>query len=247
MKRLTLLVLLFVSVIGAVNAQTEEYITFGVNGGILHNINGYKMKPNYGVWQKDENGKEYYDGITFENGIPGYNVALDFGIKTSEKTRFRFEIEHEEFHYKAIWHIVPDTITTRIPYESRVKVWNMGINLRFDYKYFETEKWKLFVSPGLLWEFNINRETENCMRHFNNPMGRKYRDHSYKNYPYISNEFPQHILGGNVQFLCKYKIAKHIAITLIPEYYIYFRGFIKKNYGKPYQRLTMNAGLEFNF
>lgn len=234
MKRLTLLVLLFVSAIGAVNAQTEEYITFGVNGGVVNNINGYRKNANY-------------DGETFENGTPGYNFALDLGIKTSTKTRFRFEIEHEEFHYNAIWHTVPADSSIRIPYETRVKVWNMGINLRFDYKYFETEKWKLFISPGFLWEFNINRETENRMVHYENKMGRKYRDCSYKKYPYIGSENPEHILGGNVQFLCKYKIAKHIAITLTPEYYIYFRGFVKENYGKPYQRLTMNAGLEFNF
>ncbi len=247
MKRLTLLALLLASTFSAVNAQTEEYITFGINGGVVHNINGYKTDPNYGVWLEDENGKKYYDGQSFGNGIPGYNIALDLGIKTSAKTRFRLEIEHEEIHYKVDWHNIPADSSIRIPFESKVKIWNMGINLRFDYKYLETEKWKLFVSPGLLWEFNINRETENHMRHYNNPMGRKYHDYTYKNYPYISDVYPQHILGGNVQFLCKYKIAKHIAITLIPEYYIYFRGFIKKNYGKPYQRLTMNAGLEFNF
>lgn len=234
MKKLSLLVLMFASAMGIANAQTEEYITLGVNGGILNNINGYRMNTNY-------------DGETFENGKLGYNFAIDLGIRTSAKTRFRLEIEHEELHYNAIWHTTPASPAIRIPYETYVKVWNMGINLRFDYKYFETEKIKLFVSPGFLWEFNINRETENHMIHYQDSMSHKYRDCSYKKYPYIGSENPKHIAGGNVQFLCKYKIAKHIAITLTPEYYIYFRGFVKDNYGKPYQRLTMNCGLEFNF
>lgn len=235
MKRLSIFVLLFVSAITATNAQTEEYVTFGVNGGVLHNINGYRKNTNY-------------DGETFKNGIPGYNFAIDWSIKTSAKTRFRFEIEHEEFHYKALWDTLGMSSQIHSPiYETRVKVWNIGFNLRFDYKYFETEKIKLFVSPGLLWEFNVDREAYNLKRFYYNPLGHHTRDFSHYSYNEIAYENPDHILGGNLQLLCKYKIAKHIAITLTPEYYIYFRGIVKKNYGYPYQRLTMNCGLEFNF
>lgn len=235
MKRLSIIALILVSTLSMTNAQTEEYVTLGINGGILHNINGYKMRKNH-------------NGETFKNGIPGYNIALDLGIKTSAKTRFRFEIEHEEFHYKAIWDTTNLSPKNLSPiYETRVKVWNMGLNLRLDYKYFENEKWKLFVSPGLLYEFNINRETLNLKRHYVNPNIHKYDTYSYKKYPEIGAQNPEHILGGNVQFLCKYKIAKHVAITLTPEYNIFFRGIVKDNYGKPYQRLTMNGGFEFNF
>lgn len=235
MKRLSLFVLLFVSAISAANAQTEEYITLGINGGVLHNINGYRKDTNY-------------YGHTFKNGIPGYNVAVDLGIRTSARTRFRLEIEHEEFHYKALWDTAKMTykIKSKI-YETRAKIWNMGVNLRFDYLLGESEKWKIFVSPGLLWEFNVARESKNLKVPYVNPLEHHIREKSYYNYDEIAYENPDHILGGNVQLLCKYKIAKHIAITLTPEYYIYFRGMVKTNYGKPYQRLTLNGGLEFNF
>lgn len=235
MKKLSLLVLLFVAAVSVANAQTEEYITIGINGGVLHNINGYRKDTNY-------------YGNSFKNGIPGYNVAVDFGIRTSAKTRFRLEIEHEEFHYKALWDTarMTDKIKSKI-YESRVKVWNMGINLRFDYKLAESDKWKVFVSPGFLWEFNIDRESKNIKVEYENPLEHHIRPKSYYNYYKIAYENPNHILGSNVQLLCKYKIGKHVALTLTPEYYIYFRGIVKTNYGKPYMRMTLNGGLEFNF
>lgn len=234
MKRLTFILLLAAAVFNA-NAQTEEYITLGITGGIVKNINGIP---------KDTN--DY--GNVFKDGIPGYNVGFDFGIRTSAKTRFRMELKHTEFHYKALWD------TTRVPatnvspiYETRVKVWNMHVALRCDYKYLETEKWKLFVSPGLLWEFNLDREAHNLKRPYNNPLGYTISDYSFKRYLEIAYENPNHILGGSVQFLCKYKISKHVALTINPEYYIFFRGVIRQNYGHPYQRLTLNGGLEFNF
>ena len=235
MKKLLLIALLFVAAVSAVNAQTEEYITLGINGGVLNNINGYRKDTNH--W-----------GQTFKNGIPGYNVAIDFGIRTSAKTRFRLEVEHEEFHYKALWDTarMSNGITSKI-YETRVKVWNMGINLRLDYKIAESEQWKVFVSPGILWEFNIDRESKNFKEPFDNPLGHSPRKKSYYNYNEIAYENPNHIIGSSVQLLCKYKIAKHIALTLTPEYYIYYRGIVKTNYGKPYMRMTLNGGLEFNF
>ena len=227
MKKLLLIALLFVAAVSAVNAQTEEYITLGINGGGVYNINGYRKDTNH-------------YGNTFQNGIPGYNVAIDLGIRTSAKTRFRFEIEHEEFHYEALWD------TARKIYKTRVKVWNMGINLRFDYKIAESEKWKVFISPGFLWEFNIARESKNLKTPYENPYSYSIRKRSYKNYNEIAYENPNHILGNNIQLLCKYKIAKHIALTITPEYYIYYRGIVKHN-GAPYQRLTLNGGVEFNF
>lgn len=235
MKKLLLIALLFVAAVSAVNAQNEEYITIGINGGVLHNINGYK---------KDTN--DY--GNTFQNGIPGYNVAVDFGIRTSAKTRFRLEVEHEEFHYEALWDTVGQKARhIKSPmYKTRVKVWNMGINLRFDYRIAESEKWKVFVSPGFLWEFNIDRESKNLKEPYDNPLGVSPRKKSYYNYYEIAYENPNHILGGNIQLLCKYKIGKHLALTITPEYYMYFRGIVKHN-GAPYQRLTLCGGVEFNF
>ena len=234
MKKLLLIALLFVAAVSAVNAQNEEYITIGINGGGVYNINGYRKDTNH-------------YGNKFQNGIPGYNTAIDLGIRTSARTRFRFEVEHEEFHYEALWDTTKQSpvIKSKI-YKTRVKVWNMGINLRFDYKIAESEKWKVFVSPGFLWEFNIARESKNLKTPYENPMEHSIRKRSYKNYNEIAYENPNHILGNNVQLLCKYKIAKHIALTITPEYYIYYRGIVKHN-GAPYQRLTLNGGVEFNF
>ena len=234
MKKLLLIALLFVAAVSAVNAQNEEYITIGINGGGVYNINGYRKDTNH-------------YGNKFQNGIPGYNAAIDLGIRTSARTRFRFEVEHEEFHYEALWDTTKQSpvIKSKI-YKTRVKVWNMGINLRFDYKIAESEKWKVFVSPGFLWEFNIARESKNLKTPYENPMEHSIRKRSYKNYNEIAYENPNHILGNNVQLLCKYKIAKHIALTLTPEYYIYFRPIVKDNTA-PYMRVTLNGGLEFNF
>ena len=234
MKKLLLIALLFVAAVSAVNAQTEEYITIGINGGGVYNINGYRKDTNH-------------YGNKFQNGIPGYNAAIDLGIRTSARTRFRFEVEHEEFHYEALWDTArqTDVIKSKI-YKTRVKVWNMGINLRFDYKIAESEKWKVFISPGFLWEFNIARESKNLKTPYENPYSYSIRKRSYKNYNEIAYENPNPILGNNIQLLCKYKIAKHIALTITPEYYIYYRGIVKHN-GAPYQRLTLNGGVEFNF
>ena len=237
MKRFALVALLFVSAVSASNAQTEEYITLGINGGVVNNINGFRQDPE----EEDPIVKEY------KNGMPGYNVAIDLGIRTSAKTRFRLEVEHEEFHYKAIWDTTQIPAASYCPLKTKVKVWNMGINLRFDYKIAESEKWKVFVSPGFLWEFNIDRESKNFLRtEEDNVLTYSRRKVSYKNYKEIAYQNPNHILGGNVQLLCKYKIAKHIALTLTPEYYIYFRPIVKDNTA-PYMRMTLNGGVEFNF
>ncbi len=235
MKKIAIFVLLLTTATLSASAQIEEYVTFGINGGIVKNINGYRKDANY-------------YGQTFKDGIPGYNVGLDFGIRISEHMRFRTEFRHTEFHYKALWDTTIVSSNNKSPiYETRVKVWNLGATLRLDYRYFSNEKWKLFVSPGFLWEFNIDRECHNLKRHYDNKLGYPYKDYSYKRYNDIGYENPDHILGSTVQFLCKYKIAKHIALTITPEYYIYFRGIVKRNHGYPYQRLTLNGGLEFNF
>lgn len=237
-KRFFLLSLILFVFASSANAQLEEYITFGINGGINKNINGYK---------KD---KDYY-GNTFSDGLIAYNYGLDFGIKTGKRFRTRMEVRSIEFHYVAKW----DTVGVppqRNPYETRVKVWNMDIVLRGDYLLAQTEKNKLFISPSFIWEFNIDRECKNMLRNVGNDEFNPYRDDyrddfSFKKYNDIHRENPNHIIGSSVALIYKYKFAKHIGITVTPEYTIFYRGMVRTNYGKPYQRLTLNAGLEFSF
>jgi|GEM_PF-1799069 len=242
MKKLTFVILLLISASAIVNAQNEEYITLGINGGMVNNINGYRKLPNR-------------NNVKFSNGIPGYNVGIDFGIRTSERTRFRFEVRHSEFHYKATWDnseleaLAAEGDTTALKnhiYKTKVKIWDLAFNLRFDYRIYDSEKWKIFVSPGFLWEMNIDSESKNYIYDVYDKYSYNYDNRSFKRYDYVDFEYPYHILGNSVQLLCKYKIAKHIAITLTPEYYIYYRPFVKRNHNV-YQRFNVNAGLEFNF
>ncbi|MBO7433753.1 MAG: hypothetical protein J6U13_08400 [Salinivirgaceae bacterium] len=242
MKKLTLILLLMSAVV-AVDAQTEEYITFGVNGGAVHNINGYRKLPNS-------------NNVKFSTGIPGYNVGLDFGIRTSERTRFRFEVRHSEFHYKADWDNSyldaeyaakgDSSVYKNHIYKTKVKVWDMALALRFDYRLYDSEKWKIFVSPGFLWEFNISSESKNYIYNVYDKLSYNYDKYSFNRYDYVDFEYPYQILGNSVQLLCKYKIAKHIALVVMPEYYIYYRPFVKRNHDV-YSRVTLNGGIEFNF
>ena len=238
MKKLTLILLLMSAVI-AVDAQNEEYITLGINGGAVHNINGYRKLPNT-------------NNVKFSNGIPGYNVGLDFGVRTSERTRFRFEIRHSEFHYKAEWDkarwdtVTVDSARKNHIYKTNVKIWDMAFALRLDYKLYESEKWKVFVSPGFLWEFNISSESKNYIFDVYDQYSYNYSTTSFNRYEYVDFEYPYQIIGNSVQLLCKYKIAKHIALVVMPEYYIYYRPFVKRNHDV-YSRVTLNGGIEFNF
>ena len=60
MKKLLLIALLFVAAFSSANAQTEEYITIGINGGVVNNINGFRQDPE----EEDPIVKEYKNGMT---------------------------------------------------------------------------------------------------------------------------------------------------------------------------------------
>jgi hypothetical protein len=62
----------------------------------------------------------------------------------------------------------------------------------------------------------------------------------------LNDEYPKRILGGSLSTIFKYNLNEHFGISLIPEYTIFFRNFVKSNNTK-YQQFSANPGIKFRF
>ena len=205
----------------ATNAKkTIDYASaFGLSYGIDNNINGYKLASNP-------------TGNTFSKGTTRYNIATSFGWMISSRWRPRIELKYTKLNYNVdLVNSIPTIVN------SVVNMFNFDINLHADYLFLNTNKFQIFLSPAVKWEFNISREEHNFFSD-----GTK----NWGNYNGVINENPRNLLGGSVAAIFKYNIIRNIGLTLTPEYTMFFRKFVLAN-DKSYQRFSVNFGVEFNF
>lgn len=201
--------------------QEEESYKFrfstGLSGGLGQNIHAYKLSA-------DSKGFTYY-GID-----PHYSIGVDAGLYVSNKIRIRFELRYVEMKYGMNWNEpYPDfdkTVTS---------LYNMDLNLHFDYSVFRNKHLDFMISPSIIYEYVMKDEFKNTLAD---------GSVNYKVYNILSTEYPDNILGGNFSIPVKYKINEYIGVTLTPGYTYFFRNFLLSN-DKPYQRLSINLGAEF--
>jgi hypothetical protein len=221
MKKTIIIPIILMLIQFNINAQHKRNIlSFGLNYGFDKNINACRAEANI-------------YGNNFHNDKIYNNASLDFGIYATKKFRTRLEFKYVEMGYSADWQNT-DVVALK---ETVVNIYNLNLNMHFDFRIDSLKKFEFWVSPGVKWEYTMGDEFYN--ERYDGTFG-------YSNYNKIISEYPQNILCGSLSAIVKYNLTKHIGITLTPEYTIFFREFVKTN-NKYYQRISCNLGLEFAF
>lgn len=168
------------------------------------------------------------DGNTYYGEKSGFSVGADFGIPFSKKFRTRIGVRYSEMEYGMDWD------NTSSFNKTITHLYNFDLNLHFDYLIASSNNLKLFISPGIMSEFVMDADFKN---------EKVDGDYTYRNY--FLKQYPESVAGGNLSLLAIYKINKFMSLTLSPGYTYFFREFSSVN-DKPYQRLNVNVGLEFD-
>jgi hypothetical protein len=168
----------------------------------------------------------YYEGdIHFTSGI---NVSYF----VTRRIRPRLEFRYSEMKYGQLWsETYPDFDKTTS------KLNTLNLNLNIDILALGMEKFQLFVSPGIVTEFNTNYTYRTYLADGNSNM---------KNYNLLSDEYRGSIAGANISLIFKYKFDEHLGLVIIPGYNYYFRDFVDSN-DKMYTRMLLNLGVEYTF
>ena len=224
MEKYILLISSFLFTTGLVMSQDSEidferkYFSIGVNGGMGENINGYRATV-------DKKGFTYY-GIN-----PHSSFGVDFGLYITQKMRARFEMRYRQIKYGMNW---PDEYTDYN--KTVVTLPSLDFNIHFDYSLLSKNKFEFYVSPGLVYESVLKDKFKNTLVN---------GDSNTKSYNIFVESYHEKIVGGNISLLAKYSVFDYIAITLSPGYTYFFQNFVLLN-DKPYQRLSLNLGLEIS-
>ncbi|MGE0077002.1 MAG: outer membrane beta-barrel protein [Bacteroidales bacterium] len=221
MKRLLIILIVLLPFVVSAQNEEENPITIGINAGYDNNINAYRLDPNL-------------NGNNFSSDNPNYNIALDFGIKLSEKYRMRLGVKYVRMGYQADW---TNTSLSTMLDRSEVKLHYSDVNLHVDYMLFNRSKFQIYISPFVNWEFNVSKECKNV---------KIDGTYNYKQIYGIINENPDNVFGGGISAILKYNLNNHFGLTLTPEYNIFFNKFVSDN-DKLYQRTSINFGFEFRF
>lgn len=221
MKKIVFSLVFILSTITVFSQEFEPIFTMGINSGVDHNINAYQLQPN----------AQYY---YYYYGIPNqYNIGMDFAVAVTKKLRPRLELRYVNSQFGVKWN-VPDSAHYDM-IRSTHNINNFDINLHVDYLLWTLKKLDIYVSPGLKYEFYTGDYLHTTLT--DGPS-------TSTNWNILNPSFPRNDAAGVVSFLFKYNISKHIGITLIPEYTLFFRDYIGGQ-GALYQRLSLNAGFEF--
>lgn len=224
MKKIVFSLVLFLSAISVFSQDFEPIFTIGLNGGIDHNINAYQIPPNT-VYHY-----AYY-------GIPDqYNVGLDFAVAATKRIRPRLELRYVNLQYGVKWN-VPPGVSTYDMIRSTHNINNFDITFHFDYLLASVKKLDIYASPGIKYEFNTGDYLHTTLT--DGPS-------TSNNYNILGQSYPRSLGAGVFSFLFKYNLSKHFGITVTPEYNLFWRDFVSDNGPYQfYQRLSLNAGLEF--
>lgn len=215
----------FLFINGLVMSQDSEidferkYFSIGINSGVSENLNGYRTTI-------DKKGFTYY-GVN-----PHSSFGVDGGLYISRKMRARFEVRYREIEYGMNW---PDEYAD---YNKTIaKLSTLNFNAHFDYSLLAVNKFEVYISPGITTEYVLKDKFKNTLAN---------GDTNSKNYNVLLESYNQKIAGGNISLLAKYSALKYVDITLTPGYTYFFQNFVVTN-DEPYQRLSLNLGLEVSF
>ena len=226
MKKIFALLLVIIPLI-AYNQETKEdqeseidhAVYLGLNGGVDYNFNAYRLIP-------DEN------GFNFFAIDPHMNLGLNIGVMVTKRFRPVLDFKYVTMSYGMDWgdynSIFDETIT---------KLKNFDLSLHLDYFLLLTKKFMFGLSPAIKSEFVFNAKYI-----------RKDLDGDTENvsYNFIDDEYSKSLAGGALSAILKYNVNDRIGITLVPEYTMFFRNFVREN-DKRYQRASVNLGVEFKF
>ena len=221
MKKIILVILNLIFLIPAATMSQEiekSNLSFGLNFGVGQNINGYRMTP-------DKYNFNYYEGdVHFTSGI---NV----GYFASEKFRPRFEFRYSEMKYGLNWSEQYSEFD-----RTETKLFVLNFNLNFDYMLLNTNKFQLFVSPGIVSEFIKDRQHRNYLTDGTN---------NIKNYSVVTQQYSEEIAGLNLSLIAKYKFNENLGLTITPGYNYYLKKWLPSN-DKNYTRTLLNVGIEYS-
>ncbi len=214
-----LLNLLLILPVARSQESNKSRLAFGFNAGVAQNANGYRFTT-------DNNGFNYYEGgLHFTSG---FNLSYF----VTERFRPRFEFRYSEMKYGFNW----SEIYSQFDYtESKLNM--IDLNLNFDYLVLGGKKFQLFLSPGIVTEFNTGKTNRNYLYDGTS---------NIRNFSVITDQFPSSIAGANFSVLAKYNLNENFGFTLTPGYNYYFKNFVESN-DKSYTRTLLNFGIEYTF
>ncbi|SHE45290.1 Outer membrane protein beta-barrel domain-containing protein [Mariniphaga anaerophila] len=223
MKKIFLSLIIVTSLISlSVTAQEGEKsrLSFGFNAGVGQNHNAYRMNPEtYARYNH-----EYYEGdLHFTTGI---NV----GYFITKRLRPRFEFRYNEFKYGMTW----DEDYPQFE-RTETKLYTLNFNLQFDFMMLNTDRFQLFISPGLVGEFVKDRLNRNYLTDGSN---------NIYNYTAVTQQYSEEIGGLNLSLIAKYKFTDNLGMTVTPGYNFYLKKWLPGN-DKNYTRSLFNVGVEY--
>ncbi|MFT3738744.1 MAG: outer membrane beta-barrel protein [Breznakibacter sp.] len=204
--------------VGFAQAQTADYrenVTLGIRYGLGSNSNAYRFVPEI---------SDYY--LTGKDPI--VTCGADLGISLSQKWRTRIECNYVGYSYGMTWQKGSTFDKTD------VKVFNVDLNLKFDYRLLHANRFRLYVSPGFVSEFVVDSEYRNTFADGSS---------NYKKYNVVTDDHRDGYYGANLGLLMKYNVAKWLALKLDGGYIQFFQKYHADN-DKSYSRLDFNAGVE---
>lgn len=227
MKTVILMILNFMLILSVATAQENDKaqksnkykISFGFNIGGGQNSNGYRLTT-------DENGFSYYEGgILFTSGI-------NTSVFVTERLRPRLQFSYSEMKYGFNWGNNYSNFDKTL-----TKTINLNLDLNLDYLVINSNKFQLFLSPGIATEYVIGNTHKNYHTDGSTNMN---------NFSIVTDQYPSYIAGANFSILAKYKLTEHIGLTVTPGYNYYFRKYLRVN-DKAYSRSLLNFGIEYTF
>jgi hypothetical protein len=209
------------SITSSAQESEKSKLSFGINGGIGQNKNAYRMNPEtYTTYNH-----QYYEGDIH------FTMGINIGYFISERFRPRFEFRYSEMKYGLYW-------DENYPQFDRTetKLFTLNYNLQFDYLMVNTNRFQLFISPGLVGEFIVDSQNRNYLTD-----GSKNLD----NYSAVTQQYSEEIAGLNLSLIAKYKFNENLGLTLTPGYNYYLKKWLPSN-DKNYTKTLLNIGVEYS-
>ena len=200
---------------------------------LIASVTGYSQS----VWTVGIDGgldfstNKYYSPnnyVKFENGKLEYHAGLGIGVRISNIVRFRINCNYGEYSYG----VRPKD--SNVFSESENTLTHVDLMPRVDVKLWSYRKFDLLVSPGMNIEFVVDSKNKTTL-----PNG----DESKR--VYVSSDYNSKYTGAMLGAIMRYKIDRHFAITLSPDYTYFFEKLYSRNNGTM-QRFRVGLGVEWN-
>jgi hypothetical protein len=203
----------------ALGDENDNVISLGLNAGISHEFNGYRMTL-------DKNGFDYYQQNQH------FNMNANVGVMVSKKFRPRFEIGFVQTSYGMHWSSQYSGFE-----KTTHQLYNLDLDLHFDYSIFNSSKFQAYISPAFKSEFVLSDDRNTSLADGTSTSSK---------FSILDNEYRSNRVGGSLSMIFIYKVNNNFGFTLTPEYTYFFRRYVAHN-SKPYQRFYTNLGFEYRF